>query len=90
MVSKTQKNGNSVISLTMGIISIFVPLFGLFLGICGVVLSRKAVKEIKVTSEDGKGLATLGLICSSVGILIQLNGLLVLFDYQSVSNITLV
>lgn len=86
MVEKTKTNSNSVISLTMGILSILIPIIGLVLGIIGVVASRKAIREIEKTSEDGRGLATSGLICSSVGIVIQLLGVLGFIAYYSVSN----
>jgi hypothetical protein len=68
MVGKTQTNSNSVISLTLGVLSILIPHIGLILG---VVVSRKATKEIVKTNEGGSGLATSGLICSVVGIIIQ-------------------
>lgn len=73
MVEKTQTNNSkSVISLTLGILSILIPYIGLILGVIGVVVSRKATKEIVKTGEGGNGLATSGLICSVVGIIIQL------------------
>lgn len=73
MVGKTQtNNSNSVISLTLGILSILIPYIGLILGVIGVVVSRKATNEIERTDEGGSGLATSGLICSVVGIIIQL------------------
>lgn len=73
MVGKTQTNNSkSVISLTLGILSILIPYIGLILGVIGVVVSRKATKEIVKTDEGGSGLATSGLICSVVGIIIQL------------------
>ncbi|NIK12367.1 DUF4190 domain-containing protein [Alkalibacillus almallahensis] len=72
MIEKTKTNSNSVISLTIGILSILIPFIGLFLGVFGVVTSRKAIKEIEKNREDGRGLANSGLICSSVGIVIQL------------------
>ena len=88
MVGKTQTNSNAVISLTLGILSILIPLIGLILGIVGVVFSRKALKEIKETSENGRGLATSGLICSVVGIVIQLFGFLtfILFFNLTTTN----
>ena len=73
MVEKTQTNNSkSVISLTLGILSILIPHIGLILGVIGIVVSRKATKEIVKTDEGGSGLATSGLICSVVGIIIQL------------------
>ncbi|MFD3450221.1 DUF4190 domain-containing protein [Microbacteriaceae bacterium 4G12] len=72
MSVKNQTNNSSVISLTVGILSLFIPFIGLILGIIGIVYSRKAVKEINKTNENGRGLATAGLICSIVGITLQL------------------
>ncbi|MFB5089819.1 DUF4190 domain-containing protein, partial [Psychrobacillus sp. PGGUH221] len=65
-------NSNSVISLTLGILSILIPFVGLILGGIGVVVSRKAAKELVITNQGGSGLATSGLICSVVGITIQI------------------
>ncbi|SDQ80486.1 DUF4190 domain-containing protein [Virgibacillus salinus] len=72
MAEKAATNGEAITSLTLGILSIIIPFIGLFLGIIGVVVSRKATKQIVKTNEDGRGLATSGLICSVVGILMQL------------------
>lgn len=72
MVEKNQTNSSSIISLTLGILSILIPFIGLILGIAGIVVSRKATKEIAKTNEDGRGLAISGLICSIVGIIIQI------------------
>ena len=74
MVQKTLTgaNSNSIISLTTGILSIFIPFLGLPLSIIGIIASRKAIREIEETGEGGKGLAISGLICSLVGIVLQL------------------
>jgi uncharacterized membrane protein len=71
MSEKNQTNNHSVISLTVGILSLFIPFIGVILGIIGIVFSRKAVKQIDKTNENGRGLATAGLICSIVGIILQ-------------------
>lgn len=75
MVERVQTNNNSITSLTIGILSILLPLIGLVLGIIGIVFSRKALKEIGETHENGRGLAITGLVCSVVGIVTQLFGL---------------
>ncbi|KAB2328343.1 DUF4190 domain-containing protein [Cytobacillus depressus] len=72
MSEKNRTNSNSVISLTVGILSLLIPFIGLILGIVGIAFSRKAVKQIEKTNENGRGLATLGLICSIVGLVIQI------------------
>lgn len=87
MVEKTETNSNSIISLTLGILSIIVPFIGLVLGIIGVVLSRKATKEIAKRNESGRGLAISGLICSIVGIVIQAFSVLGLIAYNSMTTI---
>ena len=66
-------NSNSISSLTLGILSILIPLIGFILGVIGIAISRKAKKEIVITNERGIGIATSGLICSVVGIIIQIS-----------------
>ncbi|WP_349774109.1 DUF4190 domain-containing protein [Sporosarcina aquimarina] len=85
MLEKNETNTKSVISLTLGILTIFLPMIGLVLGILGVVFSRIATKEIVKTNESGKGLATSGLICSVVGIVIQLFIVLSFIAYNSLT-----
>ncbi|PKH11149.1 MULTISPECIES: DUF4190 domain-containing protein [Planomicrobium] len=82
---KLETNSNSIITLTLGILSILIPLLGLFLGIIGLVVYRKARKEIALTGEGGKGLAISGLICSIVGILSQLFMVLMWFLFSSIA-----
>ena len=78
MVGKTPVNNNSVtnshavVSFTLGILSIFIPAIGLILGIAGIVFYQKAKNAIAVTGEGGRGLATAGLVCSIVGIAMQI------------------
>lgn len=67
-----ETNSNSIVTLTLGILSIVIPFLGLVLGVIGIFVYRKAKKEITLTGEGGKGLAISGLICSIVGILTQL------------------
>ena len=85
MVVKNETNNKSVVSLTLGILSIVLPLIGLVLGVFGVVFSKNATKEIMKTKESGKGLATSGLICSVVGIVIQLFLVLNILAYNSMT-----
>ena len=68
---KTETNSKSIVSLIFGILSFLVPLVGLVFGVFGLVISRKATREIVATNESGKGLAVAGLICSIVGIGLQ-------------------
>ncbi|ALX49652.1 DUF4190 domain-containing protein [Lentibacillus amyloliquefaciens] len=71
MNDNAQTNGSSVISLTLGVLSIVIPFIGLFLGIIGIVMSQRATKEVSEGHELGRGLAISGLICSLVGLVIQ-------------------
>jgi uncharacterized membrane protein len=87
MVEKSETNSKSIISLTLGILSIIVPFIGFVLGIIGVVLSRIATKEISKRNENGRGLAISGMICSIVGIVIQLFSVLGLIAYNSMTTI---
>ncbi|TFD99837.1 DUF4190 domain-containing protein [Jeotgalibacillus salarius] len=49
-----------------------VPFLGFFLGIGGIITANISMKQIAMSEEAGKGLAISGLICSIVGIIIQL------------------
>ncbi len=82
-----QTNRKSVISLTLGILSILIPLIGLILGIIGVVFSRQAAKEIAFSNESGSGFATAGLVCSVIGIIFQTFNLVALFLFASVTTV---
>lgn len=62
---------HSITSLTLGILSILLPVIGLILGVIGVITSRKAVREMFKVNDSNKSLATSGLICSVVGIIVQ-------------------
>lgn len=79
-----ETNSKSIASLALGILSIFIPFVGLILGIIGIILSSKSMKEIDQTSEKGKGLAISGKICSIVGICVQI--LLVLLIVLSIAS----
>lgn len=85
MSEKIQTNNSSVIALTVGILSLFIPFIGLVLGIIGIVFARVAVKQIRITNENGSGLATAGFICSIVGVILQL---LMLLGYVAFFSIT--
>lgn len=86
MVEKIEMNNKSIISLTLGILSIIVPFIGLVLGIFGVVLSRMATKEIAKRNENGRGLAISGLICNVIGIIIQTFAVLSIILFYSITS----
>lgn len=75
-MDKKQTNTNAVIALILGIASIFLPFIGFISGIVGIVFSRKATKEIRVSNEPGSGMATAGLICSIIGIILNVLGII--------------
>ncbi|WP_051314948.1 DUF4190 domain-containing protein [Alteribacter aurantiacus] len=58
---KEKVNGKAVASLVLGILSLIIPYVGLITGIIGIVLAQMALKETKVSSEGGRGLAIGGL-----------------------------
>ncbi|MEB4860924.1 DUF4190 domain-containing protein [Priestia aryabhattai] len=70
--TKPQVNTNSIVSLTLGILSIFIPILGFITGIIGIILYKKASNQIAASNQSGKGLAIAGLICSIVGVISQL------------------
>ncbi|MGE7921513.1 DUF4190 domain-containing protein [Viridibacillus sp. NPDC093762] len=84
-----ETNSKSIVSLVLGILSIFLPLhfIGLILGIIGIILSSKSMKEIDLTSEKGKGLAISGKVCSIIGICVQI--LLILLIVLSIASVSL-
>ncbi|MGG0669702.1 DUF4190 domain-containing protein [Sporosarcina koreensis] len=88
VAEKTQTNSKSVISLTFGVLSILLPYLGFILGVIGVVVSRKATKEIERTNESGGALATSGLICSIVGIVIQTFAIVAIIAFFSLTTVS--
>lgn len=64
-------NNKSIVSLTLGILSIIVPYIGILLAIIGIFISFKSIIEIERSNERGRGLAIAGRVCSIVGICFQ-------------------
>ncbi|WP_100372256.1 DUF4190 domain-containing protein [Bacillus sp. FJAT-45037] len=79
MVEKSKTNTKAIVSLTLGILSILIPTMGIVVGVLGIVFSKIAKKEIENSNDVGIGLAKSGMICSIVGIVIQLFLILVGF-----------
>src|SRR5699024_391354 len=71
MSESTQTNSYAIVSFTFGILAIFLPFIGFFLGIAGIVVSRKATKEIHNTDQTVTVLALLRLLFSIVGMIMQ-------------------
>ncbi|SDH90214.1 protein of unknown function [Alteribacillus persepolensis] len=68
-------NGKAITSLVLGIVSlVMVFLFVVIspiLSIVGLVFGIIALKEIKRTEQNGRGLAIAGNICSVVGLILS-------------------
>ncbi|WP_316909866.1 MULTISPECIES: hypothetical protein [Priestia] len=47
--NQTQMNTKSIISLTLGILSLFIPFIGMILGVIGIVMYKKASNEMTHT-----------------------------------------
>ncbi|MCA1028061.1 MULTISPECIES: DUF4190 domain-containing protein [Cytobacillus] len=69
-MEQQKTNTKAVVSLTLGILSLLVPFIGFLLGIISIVFGRLSAKEILQTGEKGKSLATAGLICGIIGIIL--------------------
>ncbi|WP_101846059.1 hypothetical protein [Halobacillus sp. Marseille-P3879] len=63
--------GAAIASLVLGILSIIFPFAGLILGIMGVIFSRKVMK-VSGENEGYRGVAKGGMICSVIGICLQI------------------
>ncbi|MCA0971987.1 DUF4190 domain-containing protein [Halobacillus litoralis] len=64
-------NSKAMTSFIVGIMSIFIPLVGMILGIMGILYANRGLKEIEVTGEDGRTYALAGKTCSAIGLAIQ-------------------
>lgn len=87
MNDNAQISGASVIALTLGVLSIVIPFIGLLLAIIGIVMARRATKEVSGDHELSRGLAMSGLICSLIGLVIQtliIMGVAVFFMFMNV------
>ncbi|MFJ7509086.1 DUF4190 domain-containing protein [Peribacillus simplex] len=86
-----QSNSKAIVSFIMGVLSLFIPVIGIILGILGLIFASKSKQEIKLTGESGKGLVTAGKVCSIIGIILNVLMILIflLFFYFVVdTNIT--
>ncbi|TGB03868.1 DUF4190 domain-containing protein [Halobacillus salinus] len=64
-------NSKAMTSFIVGIMSIFIPLVGIVLGIMGIFYANRSLKEIDRTKEEGRTYAIAGKTCSSIGLAIQ-------------------
>ncbi|MFC4601034.1 DUF4190 domain-containing protein [Cohnella hongkongensis] len=60
-------NGKSIAALVLGILAVSVPYIGFLIGIVAIVFASLALKEIRQTHEQGRGMAIAGLVCGIVG-----------------------
>ncbi len=74
MQAAIKNSNNGVGALTLGILSIIIPFIGLILGMLGIIVYRK-------TNNNRNALTISGLICSIIGIIIQLLRTLSLITY---------
>ncbi|MFF2498232.1 DUF4190 domain-containing protein [Peribacillus sp. NPDC058075] len=83
-----RSNSKAIVSLIMGVLSLFIPFIGIILGILGLIFASKSKKEMKVTGESGDGLVTAGKVCSIVGIILNVLVILIflVFFYFSVNT----
>lgn len=81
---KDETNNKAIVSVIFGILSIVIPFLGLIFGIIGIIFSRKATKEMIQTNQNGRVLATISMICSIIGIVIQLLGIIGLLSFISI------
>lgn len=72
MENEVKTNSNAILSLVLGALALTIPFVGFITGIIGIIISLKATKQIKATNENGQGVATAGLVCSIVGLVLQL------------------
>lgn len=67
----TKVNNKAVLTLVLGMFSIFISIitaFGFIPGIIGITLGFLGLREIKVTNhQNGKSLATVGILSCIIG-----------------------
>ncbi|MFB9279573.1 DUF4190 domain-containing protein [Cohnella cellulosilytica] len=65
--SPPKTNGKSIAALVLGILAIAIPYVGFLIGIIAIIFASLSLKEIKLTHEQGRGMAIAGLVCGIVG-----------------------
>lgn len=73
-IQEAKTNVLSIVSLVLGIIGI--PCCGLIIGAAAAICGHIALGQIKTTGENGKGLATAGLILGYIGVALSILGLI--------------
>lgn len=62
-----KSNGKSIAALVLGILGLVIPYAGFVIGIVAIVLATMAFKEIRLSGEQGRGLAIAGLVLGIIG-----------------------
>lgn len=74
MENTEKANSKAIAGLVLGIVSILFififPLIGLVTSIVGIVLSKKALNEIKANNGAGRGMAMGGFVTSIIALVI--------------------
>ncbi|GLI82898.1 hypothetical protein ANABIO32_05860 [Rossellomorea marisflavi] len=77
-MESNKTNALAITSMVLGILAIIIPLIGILIGIVAVIIGIKALNQLKVSTEKGKGLAIAGIVCGGGGPFIQLIFLLII------------
>lgn len=67
----TKVNNKAVLTLVLGLLSIFISIivaFGFITGIIGITVGFLGLREIKRFNQKGKSLATIGISTCIIGI----------------------
>lgn len=70
IIMEVKTSGKAIVSLVCGILSIFTPIFGIALGILGIIFGCIAKNEIRKSQGKftGEGMAIAGLVCGIIGV----------------------
>lgn len=71
ITGQIKTNTKAIVGFCLGVLSIFIPTYGLFFGIGGLIVSRISRKEIEQTKENGEKFAKAGIILSIFGLVLQ-------------------
>ncbi|WP_349410011.1 DUF4190 domain-containing protein [Pseudalkalibacillus sp. SCS-8] len=72
-------NSNAIIGLVLSILSFTVPMFGIILGIIGIIVSKRGMNQIEETGQGGRGIAKAGFVLSIISVILQVLALLFMF-----------
>lgn len=59
-------NTKAIAALVLGILGIVVPYIGIIMGIIAIVFAKLSMDQIRMTGEEGRGMAIAGLVCGIV------------------------